>query len=101
MSDVSNNRNKHKTGERGRALIVAIAIFSVVLVLALGTLYSCMSNYSPDMSVEEIKAYIEEHPGSSNATTVEEVLRSWPLPSFKRDLLLGVERCYGLYCWYF
>ena len=97
MSNVGNNRNKYKTGERGRALIVAIAIFSVILVLALGTLYSCMSNYSPDMSVEEIKAYIEEHPGSSNATTVEEVLRSWPLPSFKRDLLLGVERCYALY----
>lgn len=97
MSKIGTNKRKCNTTARVRALIAAIAIISVITVLSLGTLFSCMSDYSPDMSAEEIKAYIEEHPVGERATSVEEVLRSWRLPAFERDLLLGVERCYKLY----
>ena len=92
-------KNRIKSPFRDRAAIIIAALLTVIIVLTAGVLYSCMSekNNAEPLTKEELIAYINEHPAPKRATSVEEILVGWRMPTFTKNLLLGVERCYNLY----
>jgi carboxyl-terminal processing protease len=92
-------KNRIKSPFRDRAVIIIAALLTVIVVLTAGVLYSCMSdkNNAEPLTKEELIAYINEHPAPKRATSVEEILVGWRMPTFTKNLLLGVERCYNLY----
>ena len=100
MSRISNNKKIAGTYSEQRFIIISVAILIVLAILTLGTLYSCMGRTDDEpkpATAEELKAYIEAHPAAENVSCVEDVLRAWKLPTFEKNLLLGVEQCYSLY----
>lgn len=96
---MNNVQKRIKSPLHDRAVIIIVAILAVITVLTVGVLYSCANspeNLEP-LTKEELTAYINETPASKRASTVEEILIGWRMPSFTKNLLSGVERCYELY----